>query len=94
MDKKQVEHIAKLARMEINDREKEKFASQISSILDYVEQLQQVDTEGIEETAQVTGLVNVMRSDMVEDWGEDIKQKLIGQALDTDGRLIKTKPVF
>ena len=59
----QVEHIAKLARIELTEKEKEKFSAELSSILDYVEKLNQVDTKNIEPISQVTGLENVERED-------------------------------
>jgi len=65
----QVRHIAKLARLKIEDAEVEKFATELTSILDYVDMLQEVDTEGVEPTAQVTGLHNVFREDAVRAGG-------------------------
>lgn len=68
-----VEHIAKLSRLELSSSEKEKFAEQLSQILEYVSQLNEVDTKNIEPTAQVTGLVNVMEEDKIIDSGVDYK---------------------
>ena len=59
----QVEKAAKLANLPLSSEEEEKYSQQLSKILDYMEQLNKVDTEGVEPTSQVTGLVNVMRSD-------------------------------
>lgn len=59
----QVEHIAKLARIELSEKEKEKFANELSSILDYFEKLNQVDTAKIKPVSQVTGLLNITRGD-------------------------------
>lgn len=61
----QVRHIAKLARLELSDAEVEKFTTELTAILTYVEQLQEVDTKGIEPTAQVTGTKNVFREDVI-----------------------------
>lgn len=60
---KQVTHVATLARIGLSKEEIEKFRTQLSGILDYVEMLSEVDTTGIEPTAQVTGLTNVTRED-------------------------------
>lgn len=65
LTKQQVEHVAMLARLGLSEAEIEKFQTQLSGILDYVEQLNEVNTEGISPTAQVTGLTNVMRADEV-----------------------------
>lgn len=70
---KDVEHIAKLSRLELSGSEKEKFADQLSQILEYVSQLNEVDTKNVEPTAQVTGLVNVTEEDKIIDSGVDYK---------------------
>lgn len=61
----QVIKVAQLARIRLAETEVEKFQQQLSTILDYVEELKKVDTEGLEEVSQVTGLVNVQREDRV-----------------------------
>jgi aspartyl-tRNA(Asn)/glutamyl-tRNA(Gln) amidotransferase subunit C len=60
---KDVEHVAKLARLELNDEEKQVFTEQLNNILKYAEQLNSLDTEGIEPTSHAMPLVNVMRED-------------------------------
>ncbi|MDD2807467.1 MAG: Asp-tRNA(Asn)/Glu-tRNA(Gln) amidotransferase subunit GatC [Patescibacteria group bacterium] len=94
LTKSEVEHIAKLARLGLTEEEKTKFASQLSSILNYVEQLGSVDTDGIEPTAQVTGLENIYRLDQIEDCDSQTQQKLIASAPASEDNLIKTKSVF
>lgn len=63
ISKQEVEHVAKLARLEITEAEKEDFSKQLSAILTYVEQLRALDTEGVEPTATVLEQVNVFRED-------------------------------
>lgn len=60
-----VEHVARLARLALGDAEKAQMRSQLEAILGYVEQLRRVDTAGVEPTAHVLPLVNVMRDDEV-----------------------------
>lgn len=60
-----VEHIAQLARLAFTDSEREKFATQLTSILSYVEKLKELDTSGIEPTSHVVTIGNVMREDKV-----------------------------
>jgi aspartyl-tRNA(Asn)/glutamyl-tRNA(Gln) amidotransferase subunit C len=62
-----VRHIAKLARLNLSDEEVEKFSKELTSILKYVDKLQEVDTKGVEPTAQVTGLTNAFREDRVSE---------------------------
>ena len=61
----QVEHVAKLAQLTLSDQEKELFREQLSSILEYAQRLQQLDTSAIPPTATVLPLENVMRDDQV-----------------------------
>ncbi len=58
-----VEHIAKLARLLLTDEEKKVYAGQLNSILAYMEKLDGLDTSGVEPLSHVTGAVNVMRGD-------------------------------
>ncbi len=64
--KKDVEHVAKLARLALTEEEKEKYTSQFSDILDYFNQLREVNTENVEPMAQPVPMQNVMREDKVE----------------------------
>ena len=66
LSKEEVLKLAQLARIELSDIEVEKFQKQLSAVLDYVEELKKVETGGLEETSQVTGLINVQREDRVE----------------------------
>lgn len=61
--------LASLARLKLSDDEAESFETEINEILQYVEQLQSVDVDGLEPTAQVTGLTNVTRPDEVRSYG-------------------------
>lgn len=65
LSKEDVIKISKLARIALTDEEVEKFRTQLSTVLDYVEELKTVNVEGLEEVSQVTGLVNVQRDDKV-----------------------------
>lgn len=62
----QVSEIATLARLELTKQEKERFRQQLSAILDYAAMLQQLDTGNVPPTANVTGLVGVLRDDEIE----------------------------
>lgn len=91
LTKEEVEKIAILARLGLSEEEKGVFAKQISSVLDYVEKLNEVNTNGVLPTAQVTGLENVLREDEVDASDKDVRDKLIEQAPEKDDDLIKAK---
>jgi aspartyl-tRNA(Asn)/glutamyl-tRNA(Gln) amidotransferase subunit C len=61
--------LARLARLTLSNEEVESFRQQLSGILSYVSLLQDVDVAGLKPTTQVTGLTNVMRDDVVRDYG-------------------------
>lgn len=63
---KDVEHVANLARLDLSDADKEKFAEQLSAILKYAEKLNELNTDDVEPTSHVLPLVNVMRADEVK----------------------------
>ena len=92
MNKSEVKNIAKLARLELNDEELERYADQLSEILEYVNKLEEVDTEKVEITAQVTGLVNVLRDDEVETC--DKIEQLLEQVPEVEDGGVKVKSVF
>ncbi|WP_047979592.1 Asp-tRNA(Asn)/Glu-tRNA(Gln) amidotransferase subunit GatC [Ornithinibacillus contaminans] len=66
--KEQVKHVANLARLDVSEQEVEMFTEQLSSIISFAEQLNEIDTEGIEPTTHVLDLKNVMRKDEPRQW--------------------------
>lgn len=72
----QVKHVAKLARIKLTDEEVKKFGKQLSSVLEYIDILAEVDTKNVTETSQVTGLINVMDKDEVIK-GQSTKAELL-----------------
>ncbi|TDM12072.1 Asp-tRNA(Asn)/Glu-tRNA(Gln) amidotransferase subunit GatC [Macrococcus lamae] len=60
----QVKHVAHLARLAINEEEAEKFSTQLEAILNFADQLEEVDTTGVEPTFHVLDLQNVLRDDV------------------------------
>ena len=61
---KDVEHVAKLARLEFTEEEKEKFTHQLNEILAYVEKLNELDTSSVAPLSHVIELFNVFREDV------------------------------
>jgi aspartyl-tRNA(Asn)/glutamyl-tRNA(Gln) amidotransferase subunit C len=82
--------LARLARLELTDEEVEKYRLELSSILQYVEQIQNTDVTGLEPTSQVTGLTNVMREDVIADYGLT-PDDLLRIAPQTKDRQVKVK---
>jgi len=63
---KDVEHIAKLAKLEFSEEEKEKFTGQFNEILSFMEKLNELDTSNVEPLSHVIELHNVLREDAVK----------------------------
>ena len=61
--KKDVEYVARLARLKLSEAEKEQFTSQLGRIVGYVEKLNELNTEGVEPTAHILPMKNVTRPD-------------------------------
>lgn len=88
-----VKHLAQLSALYVTDQEAEELRKQLEEILNYVDQLNEVDTEGLEPTYQVGGLQNVMRPDTVIDYGVS-REDLMKNAPETEGPHIKVKKVL
>ena len=67
ISKDEVEHVARLARLDLDEAAIEKFAGQIGDILDYVDALNRVDTAGVVPTSHAISLTNAFREDEVRD---------------------------
>ncbi|MGZ5310330.1 MAG: Asp-tRNA(Asn)/Glu-tRNA(Gln) amidotransferase subunit GatC [Solirubrobacterales bacterium] len=63
IDREQVLHIAKLARLRLGEDELERMSGELSKILDHVERIAELDLDGVEPTSHVIALENVLRPD-------------------------------
>lgn len=92
LSRDQVKKVAKLANLPITSEEEEKYCEQLSKILDYIDQLNSVDTDSVEPTFNVTGNSNVWRGDEVS---ESLSQDdaLMNAPKTKDGYFV-TKGVF
>ena len=88
----EVEHVARLARLELSAAEKARMRSQLDLILGYVDTLATVDTEGVPPTAHVLPLVNVMRDDEVRP--SYPAEAMLANAPDPDGELFRVPKIL
>jgi aspartyl-tRNA(Asn)/glutamyl-tRNA(Gln) amidotransferase subunit C len=86
-------HLAQLSNLELNDSEISGLQTDISNILGYVEQLSQLNTDGVEPTYQVTGLENVWRDDKIIDYGVS-REELLARAPESYNNQIKVPKVL
>lgn len=82
--------LAQLSRLGLTDAEVDEFTEELTAILGYVEQLSDVDVNGLEPTSQVTGLTNVTRADAIKDYGYQAAD-LLKNVPQVEGDLIKVK---
>jgi len=92
--KKQVSHVAKLARLGLTKEEKEKFTEELSAILDFVNKLNEVKADKIKPTAQVTGLENIMRQDKGRAKSKQETDKLLELVPETEKGYVKVKAIL
>ena len=85
--------LAKLSKIQLTQAELNEFAQELSAILEYAEQLANVDTNDLEPTVQVTGLTNVSRSDEIIDYGIT-PEELLKNAPEQQSGMIRVKRVL
>lgn len=90
--KKDVEYVARLARLELTIEEKELFTEQLGKILGYVERLKEVDTSKVEPMAHVLGLKNVWREDKALKF--EAKEDILKNAPEREDDFFKVKKVI
>jgi aspartyl-tRNA(Asn)/glutamyl-tRNA(Gln) amidotransferase subunit C len=92
IDEIQVRKVAKLSRLELTEAEVEEFTGLLSAILDYVEKMNELDTEGIEPLAHCLPVSNVFREDCVkESLGTE---KALDNAPQRDGEFFKVPKIL
>lgn len=88
---KDVEHVAKLARLELTEEEKELYTKQLDDVLKYVEQMNEVDTSDVKPMSHAIDFVNVMREDKVV--YEQTKEQLMMNAPDEENGFFKVPKI-
>jgi aspartyl-tRNA(Asn)/glutamyl-tRNA(Gln) amidotransferase subunit C len=93
LDKKTIENLTQLCRIKCTEAEQEKLLKDLQEILNYVEQLQEVDTDHVKPCDHVLeGIINVMREDVV---GETLpREQFLANAPSHIGGLIRVPPVI
>ena len=88
---KDVEHVAKLARLELTEEEKVKFSKQLGDVLGYVDEMNEVDTTSVQPMSHAVEFSNVMRED-VEIY-EQTREELMSNAPDREGDFFKVPKI-
>jgi len=92
IDQAQVRKVAKLSRLDLTEAEVEEFTGQLSAILDYVEKMNELDTDSIEPLAHCLPISNIFRRDCVkESLGTE---KALANAPQRDGNFFKVPKIL
>jgi aspartyl-tRNA(Asn)/glutamyl-tRNA(Gln) amidotransferase subunit C len=92
IDRKDVEHVARLARLALTEAELERMRVELAAILQYIEKLEAVDVEGVEPTSHAVPLVNVMREDEVEPSAD--REAMMRNAPDRSGEYFRVPRII
>lgn len=92
LDRDQVRKVANLARLELTSSEEEQFVTQLSSILDYFEQLSELDTSTVQPTTRAIDVVNVTRADHLAPFAE--RETILEGAPDREGEFFKVPQIM
>lgn len=88
-----VHHLAQLSSLQLDDQEAEALRVDLGNILGYIDQLSELNTDGVEPTYQVTDLQNVWREDVVDDYGLG-RDELLALAPAAENNQIKVPKVL
>src|SRR5467141_2563939 len=97
LSKKDVEHVARLARLALSEEEKERFTQQLGDILTYIEKMSALDTKNVPPTSHVLPLSNVWREDKVEPSTSATlgsPEEILANAPEREGPLFKVKKII
>lgn len=92
IDRQQVHKVALLARLELTPEEEEKFTTQLGSILEYVDQLNQVDVSEVPPTTRAIDVSNVTRKDDLEPYPE--REAILNSAPEQEGEFFKVPKIL
>ncbi|MER3434075.1 MAG: Asp-tRNA(Asn)/Glu-tRNA(Gln) amidotransferase GatCAB subunit C [Leptolyngbya sp. ERB_1_1] len=91
IDREQVQKVAHLARLQLTPEEEEKFTTQLNDILDYFEQLSELDVSGVQPTTRAIDVSNVVRVDRHQPC--EAREAILEGAPDRDGEFFKVPKI-
>ncbi|MDJ1172287.1 MULTISPECIES: Asp-tRNA(Asn)/Glu-tRNA(Gln) amidotransferase subunit GatC [Roseofilum] len=92
LDQEQVHKVAHLARLALTPEEEAQLSGELSQILEYVEQLNELDTEGVPPTTRAIELSNITREDLLTP--DEFREALLDNAPDRDGDFFKVPQIL
>ncbi|WP_341525955.1 Asp-tRNA(Asn)/Glu-tRNA(Gln) amidotransferase subunit GatC [Nostoc sp. UHCC 0302] len=92
IDREQVRKVANLARLELTPEEEEQFTTQLGSILDYVQQLNELDVSNVVPTTRAIDVSNVTREDELQPYAD--REAILGSAPEQEGEFFKVPKIL
>ena len=92
LDREEVRKVAHLARLELTDAEEEQFTIQLRSILDYFDQLAELDTTNVKPTTRAIEVSNITRDDALQPFAD--RDRILSGAPDQDGDFFKVPKIL
>jgi aspartyl-tRNA(Asn)/glutamyl-tRNA(Gln) amidotransferase subunit C len=89
-----IKHIAKLARLYITEEEAETYKNQLGSILEYIDKLQELNTDDVPELQHAIEVINVFRQDVVEECDADVRRRALENFSNRKEDLLQVQAVF
>ncbi len=94
LSNEEIRHIAKLARLHIEEEEIEDYREKLESILEYVEKLQELNTDDVPELQHAADVSNVFRDDEIGGCDSAIRERIVDNFSNREGDLLKVQAVF
>ncbi|NEP13722.1 MAG: Asp-tRNA(Asn)/Glu-tRNA(Gln) amidotransferase subunit GatC [Symploca sp. SIO2C1] len=92
IDREQVHKVANLARLEMTEEEEEQMATDMSSVLDYFQQLSELDTDNVPPTTRAIDVSNVTRADELRPYPN--REAILKEAPDPDGDFFRVPKIM
>ena len=89
-----VRKVAKLCRLEIPEDDIEKYSNQLEGILEYIAQLERIDTLNVPPTTRAVEVVNVFREDTIVSSSSDVREKILDLAPQREGEFFRVPKIL
>ena len=89
-----VRKVAKLCRLEIPEDDIEKYSNQLEGILEYIAQLERIDTLNVPPTTRAVEVVNVFREDTIVSSSSDVRDKILDLAPQREGQFFRVPKIL
>ncbi len=94
LSSEEIKHVAHLSRIELSPQEEEMYREEMSAILEYVQKLDELDTDGVEPIGHITGMINSYREDVSYDGSVEEKEALMSNVPEVKNKWVRVKKVL